>query len=542
MRPSDWAEATIEKNRYFNREGPITGYERVGGQGDKPLHPACAFEFEDKLRETHRRFRETYAGVIAARYHVKTPYWTREDRTLPHHYAFVETPQRLTTTSVTVVMVPNHIHRSVREPRGDKGASMGFYFNGDELPSLRERLARERRESVHFEGLAGNLGYYMTETLVARGRLPWAHNHRYPETFHLSPIKSYIGFHLFEDQVSGAVYGSFQGAHPAAVSIRRDGRAEIIPRLQIAGYQVALWGQTFDVDAIDVPEPMGRDVALFTPGLLTQEVQGHSADWATYAPLIPAADERVNVFIANEGDGAVPVEQVVKVWPGPAPLPSFGAVLSFDRGYFERCFGNAAAFAHLGGRLQIRPYGDTDFERYAQMMGGLVPVVVDGEHVYCVETVDRVIQHLSHFGNATSPIAESGRETRNFDPHIREPAGVLVQTADRIGWVLFDGRHELSIGASVVDVAVILKALQEMGALGGEVRNGVFIDGGSAMKAYAIKCDAATITLDLLNRVAAGSRNGPGADPDGLNLYTLLRLGLASRERDSSAPLGRNDG
>jgi hypothetical protein len=121
-------------------------------------------------------------------------------------------------------------------------------------------------------------------------------------------------------------------------------------------------------------------------------------------------------------------------------------------------------------------------------------------------------------------------------------AGVLVQTADRIGWVLFDGRHERSIGASVVDVAMILNALQAMGTLGGEVRNGVFIDGGSAMKAYAIRCDTAAITLDLLNRVAAGSRNGPGADPDGLNLYTPLRLGLASRERDSAAPLGRNDG
>jgi hypothetical protein len=44
-------------------------------------------------------------------------------------------------------------------------------------------------------------------------------------------------------------------------------------------------------------------------------------------------------------------------------------------------------------------------------------------------------------------------------------AGVLVQTADRIGWVLFDRRHELSIGASVVDVAVILKALQEWAPL-----------------------------------------------------------------------------
>jgi hypothetical protein len=528
MHPSHWTEATIAQHRYFNREGPITGYERVGGQGEKPLHPARVFDFEDGLRETHRRFREAYPGVIASRYHVKMPYWDPQkgDRTLPRHYAFVEAPQRLTTTSVTVVMVPNHIRRSAGEPHGPNGASMGFYFDGDELSSLRERLERERGEGIRFEGLGGNLGYYMTETLIARGRLPWSHNHRYPEEFHLSPIKSYIGFHLFEDAVSGAVHGSFQGAHPAAVSIRRDGRAEIIPRLHIAGYRVTLWGRTFDVDAIDVPEPWGRGVVLFTPGLSTPEVQGHRADWATYAPLIPSADDRVNVFIANEGNGAVPVERVVKVWAGPAPLPSFGAVLSFDRGYFERCFGDTAALAHLDSRLRIVPYGDTDFDRYAQMMGGLVPVVVDGEHVYCVETVDRVIHHLSHFGDATSPIAESGRETRNFDPYIREPAGVLVQTADRIGWVLFDGRYELSIGASVVDVAVILKALQEMGALGGEVRNGVFIDGGSAMKAYAIKCDAAGIRLDLLNRVAAGSRNGPGADPDGLNLYTLLRLSL----------------
>ena len=46
------------------------------------------------------------------------------------------------------------------------------------------------------------------------------------------------------------------------------------------------------------------------------------------------------------------------------------------------------------------------------------------------------------------------------------------------------------------------------------------------MKAYAIESDGENIALDLLNRVATGSRNGPGADPDGLNLYTLLKLSL----------------
>ena len=65
-----------------------------------------------------------------------------------------------------------------------------------------------------------------------------------------------------------------------------------------------------------------------------------------------------------------------------------------------------------------------------------------------------------------------------------------------------------------------------MGAFGQSVEQAVFIDGGSAMKAYRVESDGERVHLDLLNRVAAGSRNGPGSDPDGLNLYTLLALQL----------------
>jgi hypothetical protein len=99
-----------------------------------------------------------------------------------------------------------------------------------------------------------------------------------------------------------------------------------------------------------------------------------------------------------------------------------------------------------------------------------------------------------------------------------------MQTSDQIGWVLFDGRHELSIGASVVDVAVTLSKLD---AVLTRIEQAVFIDGGSAMKTYGIRSNGAAADLDLLNRVAAGSRNGPGMDDDGLNLYTLLTLGLS---------------
>ena len=102
------------------------------------------------------------------------------------------------------------------------------------------------------------------------------------------------------------------------------------------------------------------------------------------------------------------------------------------------------------------------------MLGGFVPAVVNGEHVYAVETVGQLMHNLTHFGNATSPIAQAGRESQNFDPRIREPAGLLVQTASQIGWVFLDGRHELSLGASVADVGALLKKLETVGALNGE--------------------------------------------------------------------------
>ena len=229
MDPQDWMGVHIERGRYFNTEGAITGYQRIDGQGGTPLHPACVFE--DRLRETHKELRQAYPGVHVSRYHVRMPYWDRNDPFLPQNYPLVAAPQRLTTTSITVVTVPQ---QQIKE------AKMGFFFDGATLPTLRERLT-----GVPFRGLAGNLGYFMTPGLI-QTKFPWSHNIRYPE-FPLTPIRSYIGFHLFRDEASGQVYGSFQGAHPAAVGITHDKRVEIIPRLEITEYRVTLWGETFNV-------------------------------------------------------------------------------------------------------------------------------------------------------------------------------------------------------------------------------------------------------------------------------------------------------
>jgi hypothetical protein len=504
MDPADWEPTPIERGKYFNPDHPLRGYARADGLGGNPLHPACAVE--DRLAATRAALARRYPALHVRRYHVKMPYWDPAALHLPDAYALVEAPERLTTTSITVATLPQDALQ---------GAEMGFYFDGAHLPSLRERL----RGRV-FQGIASNLGYYMTRGLI-QDKFPWSHNRRYPD-FPLPVINAYLGFHLFRDPESGEARTGFQGAHPAAVAVRVDSWVEIIPRLEVDAYRVTLGGQEFRIDSINDAHNVA-DVTLFTPAWRVP--RAHEADWQSYAPEIPLPD-RVNLFLANEGDGRVPVERIVRVWQGRAPLPSFGAVLSFDREAFQRHFARSAASDLLGQQVKIEPLSGTNLDDFTQVMGGFVPAVVDGAHILCAETAEEVEDNLRKYGNATSPIAEAARESRNFDLRVREPAGVLAQTEERVGWALFDGRHELSIGASVADVGRLLKLLEAEGAFDGTIQQAIFIDGGSAMKLYAIESDGAEARLELLNRVAAGSRNGPGVDPDGLNLYSLLSLRL----------------
>ena len=332
------------------------------------------------------------------------------------------------------------------------------------------------------------------------GRLPWSHNRRYTEkAFHLPAIRSYLGFYLFKDPNSEEVYSTFQGALPAAVGIRQDGCVEILPRVNINKYRVQLWGQALPPIEVINPSPDQYDwaasepVVVFTPAITTLPGQQECISaaiaytteyevlWQTYTPEVPFIG-RVNVFVANEGNGKFPVEKVVNVWQGRAPLPSFGAVISFDEQYFQEHFVKTSTFGCLDQHVRIEPLEGTDwngtpvdFERYTQILGGLVPLVMNGEHLCCeaVHSVEEAMQRLNEYGNAASPIARCGQESKNFDPYVREPAGVLVQTESRIGWILFDGRHELSLGANVIDVAQLVKKLDSderirEKALGGE--------------------------------------------------------------------------
>lgn len=169
---------------------------------------------------------------------------------------------------------------------------------------------------------------------------------------------------------------------------------------------MTLWGETFDVASINDPAAPDN-IMLFTPAYWSPEIDAHVKNWETVAPEIPLP-QRLNLFIANEGNGRVPVEKVVKVWQGRAPLPSFGAVLSFDSAYFRERFVKAGSFRFLDQRLRIEPLEGTNLAGYVQIMGGLVPVVANGQQLYCVETVDQARERLRDHGNATSPLAQCG--------------------------------------------------------------------------------------------------------------------------------------
>jgi hypothetical protein len=525
MRPmckDDWLALPIGVDKYCN-EIPLSGYVLSDGRGGSVLHPAnIEDDFEDMLLDKYTALNKLSPMVTVSRFHLQMPHWTGEELPNMDDYVFVSSPENLITTSITSIIIPQQEIQS---------SEVGFYFRGKQLPTLRERL-----EGTCFQGIIGNLGYFMTANLID-GEHPWAHNIRYPD-FALAPMSSYLGFHWSKDVATGQHHGSFQGAHPAAVGIKHSGEIDILSDLEIASYSVNIGKQTINVQTINKSYAMDEDVVLFTPALITPEIEAQIAlcensagaddSWHTSTQFIPL-DDRVNVFIANEGDGKTPLEKVVAVWDGKAPLPSFGAILSFKCDYFISLFDSVTTFKqnHLNEHVQIIANGNANLDDYVQIMGGLVPAIANGKSLYHAETATEVMQKLSLYGNTTSPIAQAGKESKNFDPYVREPAGVFVQTENCVGWILFDGRHELSIGANVVDVAMVLKKIEDENLLNGEtIRQAVFIDGGSAMKVYAADSDESDVELDLLNRVAAGARNGAGEDPEGLNFYSSLSLSL----------------
>lgn len=256
MRPDDWHPSVIKPGRHFN-ELPLTGFVQTDRPVGSILHPADNREdFEGKLLKAHTAFELAYPFVNISRYHIKMPFWRGLELPTTQDFSFIDAPQGLSTTSITVILVPSNQIES---------ASMGFHFQSKELPSLRERL-----QNKHFQGLIGNLGYFMTKDLINK-KYSWSHNTRYP-AFPLSDIPSYIGFHWFNG-ASKQVSAAFDGIHPTAIGIHKSGKIDILPDLKIDSYIVTLGTKKILIDSINNPDAIKQDVLLFTPALKTPEIE-----------------------------------------------------------------------------------------------------------------------------------------------------------------------------------------------------------------------------------------------------------------------------
>ena len=131
MRPDDWISAPIWPGQYCNPE-PLTGFRRRDGRGGTVLHPVYGdSELEAILAQRYAALRAQYPGLCLERYAFRMPFWQGPGLPASEDYVLVDAPEPLVTTSVSALLVPK---AQVQD------AAMGFFFQGDRLPSLRERM------------------------------------------------------------------------------------------------------------------------------------------------------------------------------------------------------------------------------------------------------------------------------------------------------------------------------------------------------------------------------------------------------------------
>ncbi|WP_241033784.1 hypothetical protein [Vibrio maerlii] len=512
MKSECFETMTIVAGRYFNPQ-PVTGYQMKSGPLGNPLHENLDTDFEQKLAERFSKVVGEKTTLGVKRLHMQMPQIDPSALPSSSDYQPVEAPESLATTSMSLVWLKQEDVKSAR---------IGYHFKDNTLADLKDRLAEE----IQLNGIIGNLGYFMTKELNVGDHI-WSHKLRYPNPDHQLPeILSYLGFYYFADENGEVETAGFPTAHDSAVAVDLDGKVHVLPSVTCNRFDIDINNSPFHVDCLNpsLEDVAHRDVALFNVNFPMTH-QGHLVE---FAPMLQL-ENRINVFVANRGNGVKPEEEVVKIWQGECPLPSFGSLLSFKREAFDRLFPQGL---QVGDRVNVKPYAnEIDLSKFKQVLGGLVPSVIDGQPIVPTGnevTAEQAEHALDRVANTDSPLARSGKETNNFDALIREPSGLFIQTDNHIGYLLFDGRHEMSIGANIVDVANLLKRVTEsdIDLFEGEtLHNAIAIDGGSAMKVYAATVDGVNEPkMDILNRVAAGGRNSPGDDPQGLNLYSTVIL------------------
>lgn len=554
---NQWQKVKIEKGRYRNKQ-ELVGYQETNPYYKaKKLYPALPETkglFEQVL--TNLQLVSESCPAVQTGYKIFKLPQHRFDGVTEQDYQIVDRLESLKTTLVTYVVIPKNPNGPNRP--NPPNSSIHYYYTPGKKTTLAEIVKRtsgvsrsespdvkEKSSALNRDALYSNFGFYLTSNLIggpsAPHPVPWAHNTRYPQKFHLpSNLYPFLGFYYIsppKDPNSpndpNSLSATFQGFNRSLVGITHSGQLEIIPSLPISSYEVHFDKDTKPaVKIIDPPDfpNLPNSPILLTPNLSTPEIEKLKAkieqsywmddSWQKFAPYV--GESRSNLFITNKGNGHHPEDYITAVWEGRCSLPAFGAVLSLSKEHFNKLFGSTKSFKEtfLNKKVFIIPHSSNLEPRtYNQIYGSFAPLVLNGEYLFDVDR-DSIMHRLRQYGNFTSPLEMLGQETKTLAPFIREPKNVLFETENFFGNILFSGRYELSIGASLIDLTHITSLLVKSLALNKELKHALVLDSGSAARVVF----ARNGKLHPLNIVAPGARNAIG-DPSG-NFYSGLRIVL----------------
>ncbi|GEM_PF-6038655 len=512
-----YTTVTIPTQRYCNLE-ELTGFiELPKVLESKPLHPALPEnkQLHNNIIKNLNKLHLDHPFIHTGHTHFLLPA-DRINLPSPQDYKQTNEPQPLKSVFATWYLLPK---KDLQQPNAE------FLINQSTIPPLDAKVNRQSTSTIY-----SNLGYFVTPELIHFSRLKsteWAFNKRYPQFSIEIDASPAIGFYYVKQQ--NKTYSTVVDFPRGCIGITTDGTITILNTISIDSYTFEINNSQFTIhdQHINALNQIGKKITLITPSIQTKLSRQYQAEietslwetnsWIHYKEIISAPDT-YNIFISNQGNGTYPIDIIAAVWKDKFPIVPFGYIISIPQSQMAKIFGPISTNDLLNQSINVTPQSKKiNFENFQTIYSAAIPLISGEKYQFESLNAYQIMQHMNLLGSFTHPNIQLSLESKNFSPVIRDASNIAIETENYIGNILFSGRFELSIGASLIDQPILLKMIEK--TLPEPFKNALMLDDGSGTKAVYAPDNT---TLLPLNITSAGFRN-PLGDPSG-NYYFSLTL------------------
>ena len=501
-----YKKVNIEIGRYCNSE-ILEGYEEI----DPIYSNKTAFYPYNKthinlLKNLNNTFETLQKNNIISGYkNFELPY-SRLENISQNYYKQKTNWEHLKTTLVSYWLVKKDLIEN---------AKSNFYIKEGIINPLTDYTKSYRNNT-----LISNGGFFVTKNLIYSGQnsKKWALLNRYTDQeYQLSQnLSPFYGFYYVENN-NGNIYSTVDDSMDRGlVGIRKDGKINLLNKLQISSYNLKMTNDKLirirSINSTDNNIP----VTIFNSCFSTEKIKilqkkikssfWYDADWQHYKEIIE--NNRYNIFITNRGEGEYPAEYIELGFDGYFPIFNFGYIVSFEKEFFKKNFGNFEDFIqkHKGHKIQLIPHSTSvNLLDYKQIYTVSVPIISNYKTNFSSKLAEEIMESLDKM-NFTHPSFQLSQESFALSPIIRNPSNILVETESGIGSIIFTGRYEMSIGACFLDEINLINILNKQNVFGEPIKNAFKLDGGSGAKVIYLDNGE----LYPLNIPAPGIRNSLG--------------------------------